>query len=190
MARCAVALALTCAAGCGEQSQPQGGSDVGDLYQALGVQLQNCASNALDCLGAANCDDAAEQACKDGYRQCRADTRAAYRAYREAVHACWETKWQCVRDAGWGDAGAEARSACKEQLRACIAEDRPIRAPAGPCMMALRECVHADSMEGERPSREQVRDCLGAAHQCVLDRLPDCEPEDMPDAATSSDAGN
>ena len=186
----ALALALALASGCSEH-QDRGNSAVNGAYEQLAVQLQNCANDALNCLGAANCDDAAEQACRDGYRACRAETRAAYRAFHAAVRECFATKWECVSDAGWGDAGRTERQACREQFHMCVADERPIRAPAGPCLQGLRECVHADAMSGERPGREQVRDCLSAAHQCVVDRLPMCEPDEPGEAgAGGASAGS
>jgi hypothetical protein len=174
---CAAAIAFaSVAAGCSDSDEQREGNDVNGAYQELATQLQNCASDALDCYGAANCDDAREATCRDEFQVCRENTRAAYRAYHEAVHECWAEKWACVSDAGFSDAGADARAACRDQLKACVAEDKPLPAPLGPCMQGLRDCVQSDAETGERPSVSLVHDCLIEAHGCVIDRFPMCGP--------------
>jgi hypothetical protein len=197
----AISLALSLPAalfgfGCGGD---EGESTAGGAYQQLGVQLQNCANDALTCLATANCDDTAEQACRDGFRTCREDTRAAYRAFFESVRQCWSTKLECVaaaRDAGDDTGGADetadggapsAHAVCREAFHACIDDNRPIRPEPGPCMQALRECVQTDVQTGRRERHRLIRDCLGEAHQCILDRLPMCGPDEPPaeDAGTA-----
>ena len=171
-------------------------SSASGAYQQLGVQLQNCANDALNCLGAANCDDTAEQACRDQFHSCREDTRAAYVAFFEAVRQCWSTKLECVaaaRDAGDDEATdggvPSAHGACREAFHTCVGDNRPIRPAPGPCMQALHECVQTDVEGGRRERHRMIHDCVGEAHQCILDRLPMCGPDEPPaeDAGTSAE---
>jgi hypothetical protein len=198
---------------CGDEPQPS--PSASGAFQALAVQLQNCSSNALDCLGAANCDEAQEQACRDQFRACREETRAAYRAFFEAARQCWADKRECLaaaRDAGGADAGdtadggTNACAACREAFHGCLDDNRPIRPEPGPCMQALRECVQSDAQSGgmddaaadagqtrssrHRARHQQVRDCLSQAHECILDRLPMCGPDEPEpqDAGPAPDA--
>ena len=178
-------------AGCESDEAPSTGG-VGASYQTLAVQLQNCASTGLDCLQAADCDDAAEQACRDDFHTCRENTRDAYRAFHEAVRACWQTKRECIRDAwsdggGDWDAGIAAFSACRDEFHACVEVDRPIRPEPGPCMSALRTCVETDVQSAEEGSRRAAfHDCLSAAHECIVNRLPMCDGDEEPEP---TDAG-
>ncbi len=181
-----------------------GESSASGAYQQLGVQLQNCANDAITCLGAANCDDTAQQACRDQFHTCRENTRAAYWAFLESVRQCWSTKMECVaaaRDAGddsTDDGNADssdggvpsAHAVCREAFHTCVDDNRPIRPEPGPCMQALRECVQTDVQEGHRERHRMIRDCLGEAHQCILDRLPMCGPDEPPaeDAGTAPEA--
>jgi hypothetical protein len=173
-----LALGLSMA-GCTED-EPADTTEVGSTYEALAVQLQNCASNGLDCYQAANCDEAAEQVCRDEFRACREATRDAYRAYHRAIGNCFRAKLECVRDA-WTDGGATTDggepdfSACRDEFHACIEVDRPIPAEPGPCMSGLRECVQANVQWGEDGSRAAFHDCLSEAHTCIQNRLPMCD---------------
>lgn len=188
-------IALACGMGvsCTEEAQAPSDDSVASSYNALAVQLQNCGNDALDCVGAANCDDAAEQLCRDQFHECRDNTRDAYRAYHEAVRACWQEKLECVREA-WGDGGftpAEGDAgtpfdACKDRFRACVAVDRPLPAEPGPCMSGLRACVEANVEWGEDGSRQALRDCLSETHTCIRDRIPMCGPDEPP---SDDDAG-
>jgi hypothetical protein len=210
-------VALLCALGfcasCGDE--PEETPTASGAFQALAVQLQNCSSNALDCLGAANCDATQEQACRDQFRACREETRDAYRAFFEAARQCWADKRECLaaaRDAGeadasdTGDAGANACAECRAAFRGCLDDNRPIRPEPGPCMQALRECVQADAQSGgvddaavdggesrwsrHRARHRQVRDCLSQAHECIQNRLPMCGPDEPEpqDAGAAQDA--
>jgi hypothetical protein len=171
-----VAAAIACSGlvGCNRHQEAANG-EVGSKYEELAVQLQNCASNALDCLKAANCDDAAEQACKDEFHACREATRDAYKAFCGAVKDCFASARECVadvKDSGVADADGGARAAygaCRDQFKACVQENRPIRAPAGPCLQGLRDCVQAGDSDR--------RDCLEQAHECFVNRLPMCGPD-------------
>lgn len=177
----ALALGLRMA-GCSSDPPRESASEVGTAYQALAVQLQNCASNGLDCYQAANCDDAAEQACRDELHACREATRDAYRAYHQAIGNCFRAKLECVHDA-WSDGGATSDGgaadfqACRDQFHACVEVDRPIPAEPGPCMSGLRACVETNVQWGEDGSRAALHDCLSEAHQCIQNRLPMCEDE-------------
>jgi hypothetical protein len=190
------ALLATAALGIGCADQARSDSASG-AYQELGVQLQNCANDAITCLGAANCDDAAEQACREQFHTCREGTRAAYRTFFEAVGQCWSTKRECVagaRDAAIAnDGGARSgHAACRDAFHACVDDNRPVRPGPGPCMQGLRECVQTDVQSGRRERRHMIHDCLGEAHQCILDRLPMCDPTEPPagGTGTTSDAGS
>lgn len=171
--RSAVVAALACGSliGC-NQHAPASESNVGNAYAELQTQLENCGSNALDCLKAANCDQTAEQACRDSFQACRDATRAAYKAFHDAVRECFDSARQCfadVKDSGvTGDAGTDAFGACRDQFKMCVQDNRPIRPEPGPCMAALRDCVQND--------QNDKRDCFDQAHQCILDRLPMCGP--------------
>ena len=179
---CVTAIALCIpfwGSGCTELEPER--TQVGTTYSALAVQLQSCASNALDCHRAANCDDAAEQACRQDLRACRDTARDAYRAFHEAVGACLHDKNECVTEA-WGDAGLEGDAggeqlaACRRELRTCVEADRPIPPEPDPCMERLRECVQARVL-GDEDERSAFGDCLGEAYACIVNRLPMCEAD-------------
>jgi hypothetical protein len=179
---CGAAIGLSIAvwgSGCTELEPEH--TQVGATYSTLAVQLQSCASDALACHRAANCDEAAEQACRQGLRACRDTTRDAYRAFHEAVSACLLDKNECVTDA-WGDAGlegdagSEQLAACRRELLACVEADRPIPPEPDPCMEGLRECVQARVLGGE-DDRNAFGDCLGQAHACIVNGLPTCQAD-------------
>lgn len=169
------ALALGASiASCTEDEPEQ--TEVGSSFAALATQLQNCASNGLDCYQAANCDEAAEQVCRDDFRACREATRDAYRAYHQAIGNCFRAKLECVHNA-WSDGGASTADggaaefeACRDEFHACIEVDRPIPPEPGPCMQGLRECVQSDVQWGEDGSRAALHDCLSEAHTCIVNR--------------------
>jgi hypothetical protein len=174
--RGAAVAALTCSglAGCGQHENASSGTGVGTTYEELAVQLQNCASNALDCVKAANCDDTAEQACRDEFHTCREATRDAYHAFCASVKDCFASARECaggVRDSGAADADGGVRAAygaCRDQFKMCVDENRPIRAPAGPCMQGLRDCVQGGTTDRGT--------CFEQAHTCFVNRLPMCGP--------------
>jgi hypothetical protein len=176
--RGAVFAALACSGlvGCSSHHEVSKSQDVQSAYEELQVQLQNCASNALDCVKAANCDDTAEQACRDEFKACRDATRDAYRAFHDAVKDCFGTARQCVeniQDSGAADVDGGVRAAfgaCRDQFKMCVADNRPIRPEPGPCCSALRECVQNDEND--------KRDCFEQAHTCFVNRLPMCGPNE------------
>jgi hypothetical protein len=163
--------------GCNHHDEPSSSSkDVGTAYEELAVQLQNCASNALDCVKAANCDDNAEQACRDEFKACREATRDAYHAFHDAVRDCFASARQCVQnvqDSGAADVDGGVRAAfgvCRDQFKMCVVDNKPMRPEPGPCCSALRECVQNDESD--------KRDCFEQAHTCFVNRLPMCGPSE------------
>jgi hypothetical protein len=170
----AAAFACMGLAGC-NHDQSGGDTTAGGSYADLAVQLQNCASDALTCVKAANCDDAAEQVCRDAFKTCRDNTRAAYHAFHDAVKECFGAARECIgdaRDGGAasepGDGGTNPFGVCRDGFKMCVQDSRPTPPPAGPCLQGLRDCVQADEMG--------TRDCLEQAHTCFLNRLPMCGP--------------
>lgn len=177
-------------AGCTEdEPTAEPTTEVGTKYEALAVQLQNCASNALACYQGASCDEAAEQACREEFQACREATRDAYRAYQQAIGNCFRTKLECVRDvwtgSGTADGGVTDIQGCRDDFQACVEVDRPIPAEPGPCMSGLHQCVQTNVQWGEDGSRSAFHDCLSDAHMCIQDRLPMCDD----DAGTAGSGG-
>lgn len=174
---CSLFLGCGGAPSSGEQSQ------VGTALQDLGAQLQNCASSALDCVKAADCDKTKEQACRDDFMSCRKANLSALEAFGQAVESCYQTKRQCIADArgnggagggtavGAGGSGGAASSPfelCHEAFRSCVQDNRPQPPAPGPCMQGWHDCIQAGDMT--------PRQCFDAAHQCFLNRLPMCGP--------------
>ena len=157
----AAALMLSTGAGC--EQQVKSDNKVDATYAALAGQFRACASNAAACLKTANCDVAQNQVCRDQFSTCRDAAKAAAEAFRDAVRECRSDARACKADASDVDDGGE-RMACREELKMCVASNRPERAPAPPCIAELRDCIQADMSE--------PRACMMTAHQCFIDSMP------------------
>jgi hypothetical protein len=176
----AVALACGLALGCnGASTSASSDPSVAGTYEQLGSQLQNCVSSALDCLKAANCDADKDQACRDDFKSCHEQNRAAFQAFGKAVQGCFDTEKMCVADtrgtggtsggaageaASTGTGGASPRQMCRQQFSSCVSDSRPIAPAPGPCMQGLKTCV-MDS------SNDRMQ-CFDDARTCFMDRLP------------------
>jgi hypothetical protein len=161
----AVAVALMgLSAGCGNEQNMAPDSRVDATYEALAGQFRACMSDAAACLKTANCNEAANQACRDQFATCRDAAKAAAEAFHDAVHQCRADARACWGDAGsTQDAGA-ARHACFDELKMCVASNRPEQAAPPPCVASLRDCIQADDADPHA--------CLMTAHDCFMDSIP------------------
>jgi hypothetical protein len=159
----AVAL-MGLSAGCGNEQNIPTDKRVDATYEALAGQFRACASNAAACLKSANCDEAANQACRDQFATCRDAAKAAADAFHEAVHQCRADARACWGDAGSAQDAGAARHACFDELKMCVASNKPEQSPAPPCIASLRDCIQADNSD--------TRACLMTAHECFLDSMP------------------
>lgn len=165
--RLGIAAAVTLmglSAGCGNEQTSATDARVDATYEALAGQFRACASDAAACLKTANCDVAANQACRDQFATCRDAAKAAAEAFHAAVHQCRADARSCWGDAGSAEDAGAARHACFEELKMCVVSNKPERAPAPPCIAALRDCIQADNAD--------THACMMTAHQCFLDSMP------------------
>lgn len=200
------AVGCVVAYGCGSSGSDDSTSAVnpsGSSYAALSSQLQNCASEALDCVKAASCDATKERACRDSFDTCRKDNRGLLQAFEQSIGDCRDTRQDCVaavrHPSGTGGAsgsggasGASASSAgsggaAGASMPSYAARRRLEQSEAQACRDDFAMCVqdHEPAPPPEGPCMQSLhdcvssgdqsaRDCMEAAHTCFENRLPMC----------------
>jgi hypothetical protein len=185
------AAALLLVVGCATQEDNTPSvrdAHVADAIGALQSAVAGCAERRAAC--AADAADAA--GCNDSFASCRAAAQADVAPFLDrAVNQCAESSRAC-REAAQTP---EAKAACKEQLKACVGEDKPLPparpdagadrpspSPVAECITTLRTCLEGDAA---------ARECTTALHACVMAAVGNSESHDggKPDDRGHGDAG-
>lgn len=189
-------LTVACAAAaCGESSDSaQGPYSILTAVSALESAIAACGDERKTCEESAT-DAVATSACEEASATCRDGAKSAAKAGLErGVSAC-RTDFATCREAA---TTADDRGLCKDELKACVAEDRPTghgrdvgdggvvgreHNPNAACITSLRECIEGD---GEaKLCAEQLRSCLSDS---MSNRNNGGKPDGVGGGKTDTDA--
>lgn len=165
---------LVCGAMSACDAQHESSSELSSMDDTM-VALRSAVASCADQLDVCTTADAGlDDACKDRFQACKeAALDNAMPHLGESVSGCAETSRTCRKSA----ADADAKRACTDQLKLCVAEskDDDMRAahdggvnaehasPVASCTTALRSCIESDA---------QAKVCTDALRACLADTLP------------------